>query len=265
MFYTGSWRSTGAGTINGSPSPWFDVTSGDGSTCGIAYYIQGNSTGCGNQPGGIDRFISPNYKGPATGSNGLDFWTVSTNGVLSADLSFNFAADSPSFTVTLLAEAAGQSATNKMGFYVLNAQGAMFNQFDLMKGSAPINSTVTFSPGAYNWGLWFYASGNYYYTTSSLNRTGSGTPIDTSTQHFTVFRDNGSTARNWTSLYIGAEDAVGSTNLDWNDMILRLQCNNCSTGAYQGDPYVSAPEPGTFSLFLGGTVLVAFALFKRRS
>jgi hypothetical protein len=258
-FNTQSWRNGRAGSLNNTPGPWFDRSSGDGSTCNIGYYIQGTSTGCSNQPGGIDRFSGSNYNGPNAdqySTHGLDFWTAGT--ALTADLNFNFAPDSPVFTVTLMAEAAAAYASYKLGFFVIGASGARID-YTLFAGSVPIGTQVTFSPGGNSWGFWMTGNGSTFYTTSSYNTT------DTGTQHFAVFRDpqGDQTGNNWEKLWIGAEDASGAANGDWNDMIFTLTCGQCGTGVDPNGPYV-VPESGTGTLAGIGVALVLLSRLRRK-
>lgn len=259
-FNTQAWSSSGAGRLNNSPGPWFDTASGDGTNCNVGWYIQGTSTGCGNQPGGIDRFSGTSYNGPNAkqySNNGLDFWTAGTS--LTADLNFNFAPDSPVFTVTLMAEAAAAYASYKLGFFIMSASGQRID-YTLFNGSVPIGSQVTFSPGNNNWGFWMSGNGNTFYTNSAYNTT------DTITQHFAVFRDRATgaqTGSNWTKLWIGAEDASGAANGDWNDMIFTLTCGRCGTGVDPNGPYV-VPESGSGYLAATGLALVVLSRLRRK-
>jgi hypothetical protein len=255
-FITSRWNSTGAGTINNSPGPWFDKQSGDGGNCNVGFYIQGpSSTGCNYQPGGIDRFSGTTYNGPRAGTNGLDFWSGGSATV--PDLAFSFAPDSPVYTVTLMAEAAAAYASYQLGFFVImNGQRV---DYTLFQGDLPIGSSINFSPGNYQWGFWFSGNGNKFYTTSSYNTT------DTTTQHFAVFRDSAGsqTGANWQKLWIGIEDSGGSAADDWNDMIVTVACGQCGTGLDPTGPWVATPEPGTAALVLLGGVLVLVSRLRR--
>jgi hypothetical protein len=247
---TGAFNTTNwGGSLNNNGSPWFDVASGDGTTCNIGYYIRGRSTGCGAQPGNVDRFTGSTYNGPG---KTLNYWTVSTS---TADLAFNFVPDSPVFTVTLMAEAAAAYASYQLGFWVImNGQRV---DYTLFQGNLPIGSSINFSPGNYTWGFWFSGNGNKFYTTSSYNSA------DTTHQHFAVFRDTtGSpTGNNWQKLWIGVED--NTTADDWNDMIFTVTCGKCGTGTDPTGPWVATPEPGTAALVLLGGVLVLVSRLRR--
>jgi len=259
-FNTQAWTSSGAGRLNNNPGPWFDRASGDGTSCNIGYYIQGTSTGCSSQPGGIDRFSGTNYNGPNAQqypNQGLDFWAAGSS--TTADLNFNFAPDSPTFTVTLMAEAAAAYATYKLGFFIINGSGQRID-YTLFPGSVAIGTRATFSPGNNNWGFWFSGNGNTFYTTSSYNTA------DTVTQHFAVFRDpqGNQTGNNWQKLWFGVEDAQGAANGDWNDMIFTLSCNLCGTGVDPHGPYV-VPESGTATLAALGGMLVLLSRLRKKT
>jgi hypothetical protein len=258
-FETGRW--TGTRRINNNGQPFFDNRSDDGPTsgssgCNIGHYLIGPSSACSgsSQPGSINRFDTPNYKGPTAGTNGADFWRSSSANV--ADRNFDFTSNSPFFTVQLMAAAAGNAAINQIGIYTLDSNGGIYSTLLLLAGNQFLQP-VTFSPGDRKWGFFLTNGTRTYYMNSTLNA-----PDDVTTQHFAVFRDptdpnNNLTNNAWQKLWIGIEDNRGGVS-DFNDAILFVQCVSCGAGA------TAAPEVGTSWLVAGGAALIGISQFRRR-
>jgi hypothetical protein len=264
-FNISGWNNGHAGRIDNNGTPYFDLLSEDGVFCNAGYYISGSSiggTGCGNQPGGIDRFVAPNYKGPGstTIGSGTDFW-ASTSSPAFADLSFNFASDSPTFVIELMIEASTNHTRNEFGLYSVDASGNPVATLVLFSGADGPGTQVAFTPGNLNFGFYVKNGSDTFFTSSNLNST------ETSFQHFAAFRDPtdpdaGLANNNFQKLWIGVEDGV-SNNKDFNDMIFALTCVSCGAGVLNGPAVVYAPEPGTFFIVAAGLALVGFGSIVR--
>lgn len=264
-FVTDKWNNGHVGRPGNDGSPYFSNPSVEGGRCNAAYYISGTSSGCSaaSQPGGIDRLGAPGYAGPGAEAN---FWAHTSSPYI-ADLNFNFAPTTGLFTIQLMVEATANHTRNQFGLYSVDSSGNVLSTLLLFAGSDGPGSLVLFTPGDNSFGFFINNGSSIFSTESARNKTGLGAPIDTGVQHFAAFRDPsdpdyGRANSNWSKLWILVSDGTEGTNA-YNDMILYLQCADCSGGVISGDPS-SAPEPGTLALVAAGAAMIACSARTKR-
>jgi hypothetical protein len=217
-----NWTASSA-VLNEDNNPYWDGDSWDGDDKNIGNYLA--NTGA--------------FSGSSNGPGAIDYWGI--NG--SADPSFYFPLNSPEYDVVIKFEIAGFRDYNTFGWYEEDSG----NRHQLFAGIDGPTSMASFSPGE-NFGFYLISKeNNVFYTQSELNRDlDSGNSIDTSVQHFAVFRD----ATDF-SYWIGVEDLLSgcgyTTDLDYNDFGVRVN---------------PVPEPATMLLL--GSGLIAIAGFGRK-
>jgi len=168
----GSWSSFSAGIVNqnqtypsANANPFWDNQSLDGSHESIGYCLTTNNCGMGGSAG------SP--------VDGVNQYLHGASGIGSADNGFYFSFTGQVATVNLGAIAA-RAQDEALGWYNINNPSQMGTIIPL--GSASAAGSYSFTPAVPNFGLWFYVSGTYYYSQTSLG--GSGAPAS----RFAVFR-----------------------------------------------------------------------------
>ena len=217
------WQSWTELFLNEDNNPYWDGDSWDGSDENVGNYL--TNTG--------------GFVGSSEGPGAIDYWGISG----SVDPSFYFKSGSSAYNAVIKFEIAGCKNYNTFGWYEVDS-GIRHELFNGITGPGSMSS---FSPGE-DYGLYLISKENIvFYTQSELNRDlDTNSLIDTSVQHFAVFRDTIDY-----SFWIGVEDLLSgsgyNTDLDYNDFGAKIN---------------SVPEPATMLLL--GSSLIALAGYGRK-
>jgi hypothetical protein len=224
---TGGWQDWSATILHaasfqsGVPigTPYWNNGSQDGASKNIGYCISG--TGLCGMPD------APGLR--------LPYWGVSGG---TADSSFSLTRSSASGdNVALKIEIAGNSGTNKFGWYD-TLDPTHYDLNVIFNGPASAGDATVYIP-TQSYGFWLKGDQGTYFTDSSLNTSAAGT------QHFAVFQQTAGQV-----YWLGMEDRHSGSDYDYNDMVVKISST-------------TVPDGGMTLILLGGA-LVGLETLRRR-
>lgn len=187
-------RAWNSGDVNNNGTPYWDHTSGDGTSMNIGYWLTGTGAFV-SDPNSPHLAPPPQYWGYSTGAADLNYFVSSTT----------------ASKTTLKLEIAGYSNTNSFGYYHVS-DGILHELFTGAESAGAVDYiTFNISDGD---DIGFYIqvvrTGNIYYTQSSKNTTA------TNMQHFALFGMGDG------SYYVASED-LSLGDADYNDLVVKVK------------------------------------------
>jgi hypothetical protein len=214
------WQNWTTAQLNDSGTPFWNHASFDGTRKNIGDCLT-SAAPCGitNPPGAIP------YLGTSTGAAFPEFYFNSTGGSVTATLAGGITA----------------SSNDIFGWYNISNPSQLNVIF---AGGAAVGQTVTFTPSA-QYGL-FLRNATPGFLNTYLSQSDLAASSDPTNQHLAAFQQSAGV------YYIGSEDFSVGSDLDYNDVIVRLSST------------IANPEPVSILLVGSGLVGFGFAGYRRR-